>query len=65
MNESDILYQNKEFWVCKAVDERKGFEVYEDGITHSTRRAIIGYTGAPGLEKAKSFCDRFASETAV
>lgn len=57
MKESDILYENGMFWVCKA---KHGYEVYESGITHSTRRAIIGYEGADGLAKAKAEADRRA-----
>jgi hypothetical protein len=34
MVESDILYQNSTFWVCKA---KKGYEVYEDGVAHANR----------------------------
>lgn len=62
MKESDILYENGNFWICKAIDEKKGYEVYENGITHSVRRAIVGYTGKTGLDKAKSYCDRLAGE---
>lgn len=52
--ESDILYQNGNFWVCKS---RKGYEVYEDGITHATRRAIIGSDGPQWFERAKAEAD--------
>ncbi len=55
MKEEDILYETSGFWVCKAA--RKGYEVYESGITHSTRRAIIGYEGNEGLERARAHCD--------
>jgi hypothetical protein len=57
MKESDILYENGKFWVCKS-ETRKGFEVYEIGITCSTRCAIIGYEGEKGLEIAKTECDK-------
>lgn len=58
MRESDILYQKGDFWVCKATDASKGFEVYRDGVTHATRCAIIGYKGDDGLQRAKTECDR-------
>jgi hypothetical protein len=51
MKESDILFENGDYWIKKA---NHGFEVYRQGITHSTRVAIIGYEGAEGLEKAKN-----------
>ena len=60
MKESDILYQNGDFWVCKAL-KNTGFEVYRDGLTHSTRVAIIGYTGEEGLSRAKAEADRRAN----
>ena len=44
-----ILYENGPFWVCAAEfgsgrfkPKSKGFEVYENGVTHATRRAVIG-----------------------
>lgn len=52
------LYENGRFWVAKA---KNGFEVYESGITHSVRRAIIGYEGATGMAKARAEADRRAS----
>jgi hypothetical protein len=57
--ESDILYQNGSFWVCKA---KKGYEVYEDGVTHASRRAIIGSDGPQWFERAKIVTDRRAEE---
>ncbi len=54
---SRILYENGKFWVCKA---KHGYEVYETGITHSVRRAIIGYEGQEGLAKARAEADRRA-----
>jgi hypothetical protein len=58
VTESDILYQNGDFWVCAS--EKGGYEVYCDGITHSTRCAIIGYKGDKGLERAILECDKRA-----
>ena len=63
IKESDILYENGKFWVC--VSAKKGFEVYETGITHSTRCAIIGYEGKKGLEIAKLECDKRSNEVKV
>lgn len=57
--ESDILYQNGPFWVCKA---KKGYEVYEDGVTHATRRAILGSDGPYWFERAKAEADRRAQK---
>ncbi len=66
--ESDILYQNGRFWVRAAEfgsgrfkPKSKGFEVWEDGITHATRRAIIGFEGQKGLDRAITEADRLAS----
>jgi hypothetical protein len=59
MKESDILYENKNYWVYGT---KKGtYEVYKVGITHSTRCAIIGYKGNEGLEMAKAECDKRAN----
>lgn len=44
-----VLYDNESYWVTKA---KHGFEVYKNGLTHSTRCAIIGYDGELGLKKA-------------
>lgn len=56
---SRILYQRGNFWVCKA---KKGYEVYEDGMAHATRRAIIGSDGPQWFERAKAEADRRAKE---
>lgn len=58
MKPSDILYENGDFWVCRA---GKWFEVYRSGITNSTRVATIGYEGQTGLDRAKSEADKRAS----
>lgn len=55
-----ILYENGIFWVTKAA-KGKGFEVYQSGATHSTRCAIIGFEGSPGLGRAIAECDRRAA----
>lgn len=52
-----VLYENGNFWVCKA---KHGYEVYETGVTHSVRRAIIGCEGEAGLAKAIAESDRRA-----
>ena len=54
--ESDIAYEKGQFWVLNLGS--KGFEVYKNGITHSTRCAIIGFTGKNGLDRAILEIDR-------
>ena len=54
MNQT-ILYQNGDYWVTAAA---KGYEVYQNHLTHSTRCAIIGYPGAKGLSRAILECDK-------
>jgi hypothetical protein len=54
--ESDIAYEKGPFWVLNL--KAKGFEVYKTGITHSTRCARIGFTGAEGLKRAIAEIDR-------
>ncbi len=46
----DIVFETDRHWVKRVP---KGFEVYKTGLTHSTRVAIIGYTGDKGLRRAK------------
>jgi hypothetical protein len=58
MRESDILYENGPFWVCR---EHYGFGVYKVGVTHSTRVANIGFKGDDGLQRAKAETDRRAA----
>ncbi len=60
MKLSDILYENGTCFVVKA---KHGYEVYENGITHATRRVIVGYEGAKGLNSAKQHADRLKSST--
>ncbi len=67
MKESDILHENGPFWVCAAEfgsgrfkPKSKGFEVWESGITHSVRRAVIGYEGEEGIARAKAEADKRA-----
>jgi hypothetical protein len=55
------IYENGQFWVCKA---RRGYEVYKTGITCSTRCAIVGYEGSEGLRRATDEADRRASALA-
>ena len=57
MSEADITYEQDPYWVLRT---RKGFEVYENGLTHSTRRAVIGFTGDHGLMRAKQEIARLA-----
>lgn len=56
-----VLYSNGDFWVCKA---KHGYEVYKNGLTHSTRCAIIGYEGDDGLKRAIAEADRRVKEAA-
>ena len=54
--ESDIAYEKGQFWVLNLGS--KGFEVYKNGITHSTRCAVIGFSGQSGLDRAILEIDR-------
>jgi len=67
MTEDDILYENGNFWVCRKQfgsgrfrPKSEGYEVYENGITHSKRVAIIGYAGEEGLKRAIAEADKRA-----
>ena len=62
MKESDILYENGDFWVTKG---KKGYEVYQSGVTHSVRVAVIGWEGEEGLTKARAEADRRATKGAL
>ena len=55
--ESDIAYERGEYWVLR-VGKDKGYEVYKNGITHSTRCAIIGFPDDVGLARAIAEIDR-------
>ncbi len=55
IKESDIVYESGEHWVLKI---KSGFEVYKNGVTHSTRCAEIGWKGEKGLNKAIAECKR-------
>lgn len=65
LKETDILYQNGDYWICKYFrgKEHIGFEIYKNGITHSTRCAIIGLGENYGLKRAIKECDRRANES--
>ena len=49
MKLSSIKYETANYWVKQV---KHGFEVYKTGITHSSRCAIIGWSGDKGLQKA-------------
>lgn len=49
MQESDILYETGDFYIVR---ESKGYVIYKSGVTHATRRGIVGLS--LGLERAKS-----------
>ncbi len=51
----DIVFETDHYWVKRVP---KGFEVYKTGLTHSTRVAVIGYTGDKGLQRAKLEIER-------
>jgi hypothetical protein len=54
-NLKDVVFETDHHWVKRVP---KGFEVYKTGLTHSTRVAIIGYTGDKGLQRAKAEIER-------
>ena len=51
-----IIYQTGDYFVVRA--PKKGFEVYRNGAVAATRCAVIGYEGAPGLQRAIAEADR-------
>lgn len=56
ITEKDIVYETKDFWVLKV---STGYEVYQNGITHSTRVAQIGWANTDrGLNRAMKEADR-------
>ncbi len=55
MTTKDILYEKGDYFVVKALH---GYEVYKNGLTHSTRCAQIGYKGEEGIKKAIAEIDR-------
>lgn len=59
LTEKDILYETKgsKFWVMKT---EKAYEVYETGITHSTRRVISGLS--LGIGNAIKHADMLQAE---
>lgn len=57
MQEADIVYELGQYWVYK-MPKDKGFEVYKNGLTHSTRCAQIGYKGDKGLNRAIEECNK-------
>lgn len=53
---TDILHETPDFWVLKVP---KGHEVYQTGITHSTRVAQIGnFPDGSSLQRAITECNR-------
>jgi len=60
MTAPDFLYTIGDFWVCKADEASKGYEVYETGVTCSRRVAVIGFVGKIGLVKAMKEADHRA-----
>ncbi len=58
LSESDILYQNGDYWVCKRAGG--GYEVLKDARNglYSTVVATIGYAGEKGLSYAIREADK-------
>jgi len=54
--EKDVKYETDDFWVFDA--GKFGFEVYQKGITHSTRVARIGLGTSLGLPRVIEDTDR-------
>jgi hypothetical protein len=51
MKEVDrIVYEKGDYWV--RLNEKKMYDVYLNVGTHSVRRAIIGFKGDEGLQRA-------------
>ena len=55
LTEKDILCEKGDYWAIKV---NYGYDVYKNGITHSTRCARIGYKGKDGLDRVKKEIDR-------
>lgn len=51
-----IRHETRNFWVLDV--GRRGYEVHQKGITHSTRVASIGLGETLGLPKAIDECER-------
>jgi len=45
----DVVYELGDYFAVKV---KTGFEVYKNGVTHSTRCALIGWGGEKGKQKA-------------
>lgn len=56
LKESDIKYELGQHWVYQKANG--SYEVYRNGITHSTRVAIIGFKGQDGFDRAVAECKR-------
>lgn len=56
MDESDIMYENGEFWVGRTA---KAYVVYRNGATHATSDSACHKT-ADGLSIAVARCDYLA-----
>ena len=51
----DVVHETKNHWVLRV---KNGYEVYRNGITHSTRCAQIGFKGDEGKKRAVKECRR-------
>lgn len=47
---SDIVYEEGRFF---ALPYECGYEVWENGVTHATKCATIGWKGKKGIERVK------------
>lgn len=68
LKESDILYSKDGYWLILENGKTPGlgkpykaYAIYQDGVTHATRRATIGES--LGLLYAKARLDTFATTT--
>lgn len=55
MKENDIVYELNGFFIVRAP---KGFDIYENAVTHSERVARCGYHGKKGLDWCRDEIDR-------
>lgn len=58
----DIVSERDGYFVVRFA---KGFEIYKNDITHSTRCAIIGFVGQAGLDRANREIDRRLAAAAL
>lgn len=59
MKESDILYENGDYYVIRV---KYGYEVYRNELTHAVRCAQIGYKAEEGMKRAIADINRRINE---